>query len=121
MSKRRGQLFAIDLLLALVPLTIMLGMSANAFSGVALQVQDYANIYSLHRKTNDAADILIKSPGTPLNWSSTVPPTVSGLAYYDNSTGTSYTNRIYFPKIPALNTADIENLTGTSNNYLNIT
>ncbi len=117
---RRAQLFAIDLLLAFIPLTIMLGMSANALSGMAFQVQDYANIYSLQRKTNDAADILIKSPGTPANWDSSTAPTVSGLAYYDNTSGKAYPNRIYISKINALNASDLANLTGTTNNYLNI-
>ncbi len=120
MPNRRAQLFAIDLLLAFIPLTIMLGMSANALSGMAFQVQDYANIYSLQRKTNDAADILIKSPGTPPNWNSSINPTVSGLAYYDNTTDKTFTNRIYFLKINALNESDLATLTGTTNNYLNI-
>ncbi len=118
-SDRRAQLFAIDLLLAFIPLTIMLGMSANALSGVALQTQSYVNIYSLQRRTNDAADILVKSPGTPPNWNSTIHPTVSGLAYYDNSSGRPYTNRIFSTKIYALTASDLENLTGSSNSYLN--
>jgi len=119
-TDRRAQLFAIDLLLAFIPLTIMLGMSANALSGVAFQVQDYANIYSLQRRTTDAADVLVKSPGTPPNWNSTISPSVSGLAYYDNSGGKSYANRIYFPKFSALNVSDIAILTGTDYNFLNI-
>ncbi len=123
MLDRRAQLFAIDLLLAFIPLTIMLGMSANALSGVALQTQNYANIYSLQRRTNDAADVLVKSPGTPPNWNSTIPPTVGGLAYYDPSTGKSIPNRIqalYSAKVMALNESDIISLTGTSNYYLTI-
>jgi|GEM_PF-6495532 outer membrane protein assembly factor BamB len=67
----RAQLFTLDLLLALVPITIILGMSANAMSGVATQVQDYVLIFSSHRTASDIADILIKTPGKPEIWDST--------------------------------------------------
>lgn len=64
----KAQLFTLDLLLALVPLTIALGMSASAMSGVSIQVEDYLSIYSNQRLASDAADVLVKAPGEPTDW-----------------------------------------------------
>ena len=83
----KAQLFTLDLLLALIPLTIALGMSANAISGVATQVQDYTYWYSYHRMVNDAMDVIIKTPGEPPDWNSINPPTTLGLANYTNTSG----------------------------------
>lgn len=78
----KGQLLTLDLLLALVPLTIVLGMSASAIGGVINQIQEYSFFYSLQRQTIDAADILVKTPGVPYSWNSSSPPTTPGLALY---------------------------------------
>lgn len=79
---RKGQLLTLDLLLALVPLTIILGMSASALGGVVNQIQEYAFFYSMQRQASDAIDVLIKTPGVPPDWSSSNPPVVPGLANY---------------------------------------
>lgn len=65
----KAQLFTLDLLLALIPLTIALGMSANAISGVSIQIEDYISLYSKQRIVSDAADVLVKTPGEPNDWS----------------------------------------------------
>jgi hypothetical protein len=89
--------------LALVPLTIILGISASAISGVTTQIQDYVVTYSMTRVATDAADILIKTPGEPPNWNSTNPPTTVGLAEYDESTNITEPNKLDDKKVMALN------------------
>jgi uncharacterized membrane protein len=64
----KAQLFTLDLLLALIPLTIALGISASAISGVATQIEDYTDIYGMKRIATDAADVLIKTSGDPKEW-----------------------------------------------------
>ena len=69
----------------MVPLTIVLGLSANAMSGVASQILSYSEWYSCNAKVNDALEVLIKTPGEPPNWSDSYPPQVPavlGLANY---------------------------------------
>lgn len=67
-GNRKAQLFALDLMLAMIPLTIIIGISATAMAGVTTQMQEYMYGYSLQRITLDAADVLIKTPGEPYNW-----------------------------------------------------
>jgi hypothetical protein len=79
----RGQLLTLDLLVSLIPLVLVLGISANTMSGVVTQVQDYSNTYDDQRVLQDAADALIKSPGEPVDWDgSTILPDVLGLVQY---------------------------------------
>ena len=83
--KNSSQLFTVDLLLALVPLTIVLGLSANAMSGLTSQVLGYSEWYSHNARVNNALEVLIKTPGEPPNWSASYPPQVPavlGLANY---------------------------------------
>ncbi|MEE8401230.1 MAG: FG-GAP-like repeat-containing protein [Candidatus Hydrothermarchaeaceae archaeon] len=65
----KAQLFTLDLLLALIPLTIALGMSASAISGVSIQIEDYLSLFSKQRVASDVADVLVKTPGEPKDWS----------------------------------------------------
>ncbi len=87
-KSKKAQLFSLDLMLALVPLTIALGMSANAMSGVVNQMQEYSDWYSAKDRVDDAADVLIKTSGVPADWNDTLAPTVLGLAVYTESEGT---------------------------------
>lgn len=140
----KGQLFTLDLLLALVPLTLVLGMSANAMAGVVVQIQEYSNIYSSQRIIQDAADALIKTHGTPPNWNGTTPPSVLGLVQYYPG-GIRYINQLdangfnqivpevvspqflshmlYHTKVNFLtsNSSSLYTLTGTSNAHLALT
>jgi hypothetical protein len=67
----KAQLLTLDLLLSLVPLVLVLGISANAMSGVVTQIQDYSANYDRQREGNDVVDILIKTRGDPPKWTST--------------------------------------------------
>lgn len=67
---KKGQAFSLDVMMALVIITVIIGVSANAMDMVSYKAQDYSSRFSLERATTDAADILIKSPGSPQDWES---------------------------------------------------
>ncbi len=95
----RAQLFTVDLLIALIPLTIALGVSAAAFSGLAGQVQDYAYYYDAKRTVTDVLDVLMKSPGVPPDWNTSNPPEIPGLVVQ----GSRGYNNLSYEKLQALN------------------
>lgn len=67
-EENRGMVFSIDLMLALIIITVLLGVSADAMDIVGWKIQDYSYTNSLERITMGGADMLIKNPGSPENW-----------------------------------------------------
>lgn len=67
-KEEKAQIFSLDVLLALIVLTVILGISADAMDTVSYKSQDYASRLSLERTATDAADMLVKSSGSPDNW-----------------------------------------------------
>lgn len=63
-----GMVFSMDLMLALVIITVLLGVSADAMDIAGWKIQDYSYANSLERITLAAADLLVKNPGSPENW-----------------------------------------------------
>lgn len=122
----RGQLLTLDLLLSLVPLVIVIGVSANMMTGTANQMQEYIYSYDMQREVNDAIDVIVKSPGTPLNWSQSNPPETAGLAIFNLSTGRVVPNYLDSDKVVTMNNSYLSQLLsttklGTSYWNLNIT
>lgn len=115
---RKAQFFTLDLLLALIPLTLVLGMSANAISGIASQSQDYISTYSFHREPTDFMDIIVKTPGVPADWEQTLNVSQYGAARYENSLVEA--NYLNGRKIYNLNSSDNERILGTSNYNLSL-
>ena len=98
-----GQLFTIDALLALVLITVMIGVSANTMGIVGDNILEYTSEQSIQRIAFDTADILIKTPGAPRGWenykySNYMTP---GLADSDNGTN-RFGNILSMKKISAL-------------------
>ncbi|HHY00435.1 MAG TPA: hypothetical protein GX531_03555 [Methanothermobacter sp.] len=67
-EEKRGMVFSTDLMMALIIITVVLGVSADAMDNVGSQIQDYCYANSLDRITTAAADMMIKDPGEPENW-----------------------------------------------------
>lgn len=67
-EENRGMVFSMDLMLALIIITVVLGVSADAMDVAGWKIQDYSYANSLERITIGAADMLIKNPGSPENW-----------------------------------------------------
>lgn len=66
--KDRGQAFTLDMLFALILVAAVLSVSGQAFELASEQAGSYSTRYSLERVANDAADVLVKTAGDPLNW-----------------------------------------------------
>jgi len=90
-DKEGGQVLSMDLLLALVVFTVLLGVSANAMDMVSSKMDEASYIHSLERIVTENINILLNTPGSPENWEeghlpmSMVKP---GLAQIDPATGT---------------------------------
>ena len=67
MMDNSGQIFTIDALLALLLLTVLIGVSANTMGIVGDKIIEYSSEQSIQRIAGDTADILIKTPGVPEN------------------------------------------------------
>lgn len=65
---QRGQVFTLDMLFALILVTLIIGCSGQAFELASERARSYSTRYSLERVVNDAADVLIKTLGEPENW-----------------------------------------------------
>lgn len=63
-----GQIFTIDAMLALILITLIVGLSANAMNIAGNKLHGYASEKSQQRIVENTADILIKTPGSPKNW-----------------------------------------------------
>ncbi len=90
-----GQVFTLDIMLAIVIIVIILGMSANAMDIASYKTSGYISRFSLERVTNDAADALIKTSGSPQNWEIRINNlTTPGLASIDNKTRRTIPNTL---------------------------
>ena len=98
-KNNQGQVFSIDLLFALIIITVVIGMSANAVDEVGFKISDYSAGKSLDRIVTEAADILINTPGT-LDWekSNSTSYVTPGLAQ-DNNGISNTTKVLSFTKI----------------------
>lgn len=102
---KQAMVFSIDLMLALVVITVVLGLSADAMDIAGSKMEDYAYGNSLERITLSSADMLIKTPGSPENWDelddlSGVTP---GLADMNFTNMKTHSNIISISKIKRLN------------------
>lgn len=101
-TDQNGQVFSIDVLLALILITVVIGMSANAVDMAGFKISDYSAGKSLDRIATDAADILIDTPGS-LKWeqSNSTSHIIPGLAQ-DNNESKNSTKILSFAKISHL-------------------
>ncbi len=63
-----GQVFTLDVFLALALTALIVSYSGFALEQARRQAEGYVLRYSLERTANDAADVLIKTLGSPENW-----------------------------------------------------
>ncbi|MBP2045869.1 hypothetical protein [Methanobacterium aggregans] len=99
---KRGQAFSMDLLLALVVITVLIGVSADAMDIVSYKIQDYSFEHSMQRITMDAAETLINTPGNPSNWETLSGMITPGLAEVDPETGRTVPGTLSIKKINKL-------------------
>lgn len=84
--KERGQVFTLDMFFALALTVLVVSYSGLALEQARRQAEEYALRYSLERTANDAADVLVKTAGRPINWQNNVEDLETlGLALAKNS------------------------------------
>jgi hypothetical protein len=99
---KKGMVFSIDVMMALILVAITIGMSANALDIVNFKITDYSAGKSLDRIAVDSAEILINTPGSS-NWedSNNTMFVTPGLAE-DNNGSKNSTNTLSIKKISQL-------------------
>lgn len=117
-----GFVFSLDLLLALIPLTILLGTVVMSMDNVMYLSQNTIFQSSLERHASDVADALVETPGVPYDWEQTGNPSTVGLTRYDVLKGLPNKNYLAPVKVAALNDTHMRELIGPQYGYyLNIT
>ncbi len=118
----RGFLLSMDLLIAIIPLTIVMGMMVADMDNVLYTVQSSVYQSSLERVGADTVNTLIKTSGSPYNWEEIGNPQVTGLAKYDIMKKAPEANYLSPFKLAGVKVSDITNLTGSGYGfYLKIT
>ncbi len=120
----RGFLISMDLLFAIIPLTIVLGMVAADMGNILYEIEDTIYQSSTDRIAQDTMNTLAETPGSPSNWEQTgVTPNITGIAENSTSTGRPVPDTIDPNKLALLTNTSIQNLIGnnTYGFYLTIT
>lgn len=118
----RGFAFSLDILLALIPLTIILGMAVANMDNIMYLSENTIYQSSLDRTAADAADALVETSGVPYNWEKGGIFSVVGLASYDESKNLTNKNILDPLKVAALNQTQLQTLIGSQYGaYLTIT
>ncbi|WP_414468745.1 hypothetical protein [Methanobacterium sp. ACI-7] len=94
----KGFIFTTDLLLALIVVTLAIGMTINQYESLNYQLQDFTFRQSLDKNVNDAADYLVKNTGTPKNWEKSAnPPSnyLPGLAMVDRASSAQGDDNVF--------------------------
>ena len=90
---QRGQVFTLDMLFALILVTLVIGCSGQALEQITGGIEEYSMRYSLERVANDAADVLTKTVGRPYNWEESIGALETlGLTEIDEFTGEAAKN-----------------------------
>lgn len=120
-SDSGGQIFSIDLFLALIPIVLILGMAASDMDNLFYLVQGTVFQSSTGRVATDAVNTLVETSGSPYNWERIGNTSVVGLAKYDSKKNLSVENYLSPYKLNALQPQHIQNLLGPEYGfYLNI-
>ncbi len=117
----RGFLISMDLLFAIIPLTIVLGMVAADMGNILYEIEGTIYQSSTDRIAQDTLNTLAETSGDPPTWEQTgSTPNIVGLAQYDPNSGKPIPNTLDPNKIALLTNSSIQNLTGinvSSNTY----
>lgn len=117
----KGYLLSVDLLLALIPLTILIGVAAANMDNMFYLTQNTIFQSSMERAGTDALDTLVETSGVPYDWERIGTPTVAGLAKYDTKKRSPVQNYLSSGKVVQLEQSDVQNLLGPEYGfYLNI-
>jgi len=100
---QRGQVFTLDMLFALILVTLIIGASGQALEQITGRSEGYSMRFSLERTANDAADVLVKTVGRPYNWEDNIGILETlGLTEIDEFTGEALQNNLNVGKLGQL-------------------
>lgn len=108
----RGFIVSLDLLIAIIPLTIMIGMVSADMGNIMFQVEDTVYRSSLDRVATDSLNALVETSGNPTNWEDSGNAAVVGLAKFDQDKLSPIEGTISTRKLASLQESDIEKLVG---------
>jgi hypothetical protein len=119
----KGQIFSIDLLLALIPIAIVLGMVGANMDQIMYATQDAVFRGSTERVAADTLNTLADTSGSPPTWEiNTTSNRTVGLAFYDTNKLAPVKEKISPDKLASITDADIQNLLGNKYGFfLNMT
>lgn len=122
----RGFAISMDLLLALIPLTLVLGFVVADMDNILYQMEDTVFRGATDRAASDAVTALITTSGDPYDWETNTTVSqnniVAGLAQYDTLKGAPVEGTIDPIKLASLNETHIQSLIGSNYQYfLNVT
>jgi len=119
----RGYALSLDLLLALIPLTLVLGLVAADMDNLMYQVQDVVYRGSTERVAADTMNALLTTSGDPYDWEFNVAGLkVPGLARYDNASQQPKRYYLLPSKVGSITSSQIQSMMGNQYGYsLNIT
>lgn len=115
----KGYALSLDLLLALIPITLMLGLVTANMGNIMYETQDTLYRSSNERVAADTANTLLKTSGDPYDWE-TNPSSlkVVGLAKYDYNNHLTSEYVLTPQKVGALNSLAIHNILGSQYGFL---
>jgi hypothetical protein len=117
----RGFAISLDLLLALIPITLVIGFVASDMDNLLFQMEDTVFRSSMDRAAGDAMSTLLQTSGTPSDWEINGNTSIVGLAQVDPSTNTSQQGIVDPLKLAALNTSQVQQLVGNQYGfYMNV-
>ncbi len=120
----RGFIISLDLLFAIIPLTIVLGMVAADMGNILYEIEDAVYRSSTDRVAEDTINTLTQTSGDPYNWEQIGTVNIVGLAKYDISKGKPIPGTIDSNKFAlVLSNNGIQNIIGNNNTgfYLTLT
>lgn len=118
----RGFVVSLDLLIAIIPLTIMIGMVSADMGNIMFQIEDTVYRSSLDRVATDAMNTLLETSGNPTDWQDSGNAIVAGLAQYDADKLSPIEGTISTRKLAALKESDMEKIVGDQYGFfLNVT
>lgn len=117
----RGYALSLDLLLALIPLTLVLGMVAVDMDNALYQVEDALFRGSTERAAADTLNALLETSGDPYDWEKNSTVNVVGLAVYNDYQKGPVKNVLSPEKVFKITSVQIEDILGSEYGYsLNI-
>ncbi len=116
-NDNRGFALSLDLLLAIIPLTIAMGFIAADMDNILYQTSDAVYRSSMDRAASDAVSTLMETSGTPSNWEINGNPSVVGLAQFNTATNSPIEGTIDPIKLASLSTTEVQNLVGPNYSY----